>query len=84
MVVDKDMKLPIDSIVDFPRGDTEGDLAREQYKTNSRVLAYVKLMRNGARFPPIEITRSGHLLDGIHRLTAYKLLGRKFIEVVYS
>jgi len=74
--------MKINKIIDFK--DEEGDIAREMYKTNERVLKFVKLMKKGIKFPPITISESNFLLDGMHRLTAYKLLGKKDIEVEYE
>ena len=76
--------MNISKIIDFPPRDIEGDRAREMYKTNERVLEFVDLMRGGVKFPPIEITEDGVLIDGMHRLAAYKLLGKKDIEVEYE
>jgi len=77
-------KIKVKDIIDFPEGDSEGDIAREGYKTNEHVLEIVELMKKGVKFPSIEIHNNNILVDGIHRLTAYKLLRIKEIEVVYG
>ncbi len=78
------MKVLVKNIIDFPKGDLEGNIAREKYKTCDHVLEFVELMKNGVKFPPLEISKNNFLLDGMHRLTAYKLLGIKEIDIFYG
>jgi len=43
---------------------------------------YREAMAAGAIFPPLAITTDGRLLDGRHRLEAYKLIGMDEVEVI--
>lgn len=75
------MEVAIEFIKDFGENDEEGVIAREEYKSSRKVLKYLDLMRKGVKFPPISILKNGSLMDGMHRLTAYRLLGTKRLEV---
>ncbi|WP_114679319.1 helix-turn-helix domain-containing protein, partial [Desulfotruncus alcoholivorax] len=55
----------------YPRADFDPDTV-ERYR---------EAMTAGAIFPPIAITQDNRLLDGRHRLEAYKLVGTAEIEV---
>lgn len=78
------MKILISKVIDFPKGDKEGNIARELYKTNEHVLQFVSLLKRGILFPPIVLNKNNYLSDGMHRLTAYKLLGKRKIEFIYE
>ena len=52
-----------------------------------RVLALSDYLRAGGTVPPIKVakTETGYeIRDGRHRLQAFKLMGREWIEVVYG
>lgn len=53
---------------------------RESFDTET-VKRYREAMAAGAKFPPLVITSDNHLLDGRHRLEAYKLVGKTEVEV---
>ncbi|WP_034631182.1 helix-turn-helix domain-containing protein [Desulfotruncus alcoholivorax] len=55
----------------YPRADFDPDTV-ERYR---------EAMTAGAIFPPIVITQDNRLLDGRHRLEAYKLVGAAEVEV---
>lgn len=44
----------------------------------------MEAIKRGEEIPPILVSPSGYLQDGRHRLTAFKNLGYKTIEVVYG
>lgn len=54
---------------------------------NKTTLDLVDFLRRGGTVPPIHVQlRNGafHIRDGRHRVTAYKLIGREWIEAKYG
>ena len=60
----------------------------DRYPINRSTLSLVEYLKKGGTVPPIRIaqTQQGQykILDGRHRITAYKLLGRTEILSKYS
>ena len=60
----------------------------DRHPLNISTLNLIKYLEGGGNVPPIKVAtlkQGGFLIrDGRHRLTAYKLLGRKTIEAKFS
>ncbi len=73
------VKLPLDRII-IP----QGLLPRIFGVNEEKVEEYAEAMENGAEFPPIKVWQKSdgtyQVIDGVHRITAYRKLGRKYTE----
>ena len=73
------VKLPIDKIV-IP----QGLLPRIFGVKEEKVEEYAEAMESGAEFPPIKVWQKPdgtyQVIDGVHRISAYRKLGKKYIE----
>ena len=49
--------------------------------TNQYIKELAQDIKNGAKMPPIKINKAGEILDGEHRLRAFKLAGIKDIPI---
>ena len=60
----------------------------DRYPLNEKTLDLIKHLERGGSVPPIKIARlkDGRFIirDGRHRITAFKLMGRKRIKSKYS
>jgi len=60
----------------------------DRYPINEKTLRLVDYLRNGGVVPEIKVAKhplGGFIIkDGRHRITAYRLLGRKTIKAKYS
>lgn len=65
-----------------------GNIEMDRYPLNPTTLDLIKFLEAGGTVPPIKIAKqvTGRfkIRDGRHRLTAFKLLGRKTIEAKFS
>lgn len=64
-----------------------GSIRMDRWSIGPATLALVDHLRAGGKVPPIHVMfKDGafHILDGRHRVTAYKLLGAKTIRVRYG
>ena len=60
----------------------------DHHPINPSTLALVKHLEGGGKVPPIHVQTLSdgnyRICDGRHRITAFKLLGRRMIEAKYS
>lgn len=51
---------------------------------SNKLLVYIKEIKKGSIFPPIVVSSDKKVIDGTHRLKAYKALGEKKIPALIS
>ena len=73
------VKIPLDKII-IP----QGLLPRIFGVNEEKVEEYAEAIENGAEFPPIKVWKKPdgtyQVIDGVHRISAYRKLGRQYIE----
>lgn len=84
--------MKYDALLNIVGRDKDWIICHEQVKNiydpsspkfqSPKLNIYVKLLQEGRVFPPVVLDEKNWVVDGTHRLHAYKRLGRKYVPVI--